>query len=108
MADRFDASQELTRIIEDSIGPERIFATRVTHYRDHADEPAFSIAVIVNAAKDLPDAQAQSELTHRLRGALAEHDDARFPYLYFRAHDDMPDPDDVDEFEALPDPSEQD
>jgi hypothetical protein len=103
MTDQFQVERELKRIIEESLGAGLIFGTRMTSYHDHADEPALSIAVSMKSAKDIPNAARQSELTRRLRDALALLGDPRFPYLYFDALDFDSSPDDVDEFEALPD-----
>jgi hypothetical protein len=105
MADRFETERELKRIIEDSLGAGRVFAARMTSYRDHADEPALSIAVSMKSAKDIPDARRQGELTQKLRETLAELGDPRFPYLYFDALDIDNSPDDVDEFEPSPENS---
>jgi len=102
MTDRFLLERELKQIIEESLGESLIFGTRMTSYEDHAGEPAVSIAVAMKTSKDIPDARAQSELTHKLRSALAEHSDARFPYLYFDALDNIRVADEDDEFGAAP------
>jgi hypothetical protein len=103
MADRFQTERELRQIIEDSLGAGRVFSTFMTSYRDHADEPALSIAVSMKSAEDIPDSQRQSDLTQKLRETLAELGDPRFPYLYFDALDIDKSADDVDEFEPSPD-----
>ncbi|MBV8105928.1 MAG: hypothetical protein JO223_15140 [Hyphomicrobiales bacterium] len=105
MTDRFETERELKRIIEDSLGAERVFGTRITSYHDHADEPALSIGVSMKSAKDIPDARRQSELTQKLRGTLTERGDPRFPYVYFDALDIDKSPDDVDEFDSSPENS---
>ncbi|HXZ15835.1 MAG TPA: hypothetical protein VEH77_07695 [Roseiarcus sp.] len=102
MADPFETERALKRIIEDDLGADRIFSAITTSYRDHADEPALSIAVSMKSAKDIPDARRQSELTQRLLETLAQLGDPRFPYLYFDALDIDRSPDDVDEFEPSP------
>ncbi len=105
MTERFQTEHELKRIIEDSLGAERVFGASMTSYHDHAGEPALSIAVSMRAARDIPDARRQSELTRKLRETLADLGDPRFPYLYFDALDIDKSTDDVDEFEPLPENS---
>lgn len=105
MTDRFETERELRRIIEDCLGAGQVSGARMTSYLDHAGEPAISIAVSMKSAKDIPDAQQQSELTQKLRKTLAELGDSRFPYLYFDALDIDKSPDDVDESEPSPENS---
>ena len=107
MTDQVSTERDLKRIIEDDLGADRVFSTSATPYRDHADEPALSIAVTMKSAADIPDARRQSALTRALRQALAERDDARFPYLYFDALDIDRTSEDADEFEPWPKDSEQ-
>jgi hypothetical protein len=102
MTDQFTIERELKRLIEDSLGAGLISSTRITSYRDHADEPALSIAVTMKCARDIRDSAHWSELTRKLRAALADLGDPRFPYLYFDALDLDRSPDDVDEFEPAP------
>ena len=102
MTDQFETERELKRIIEDSLGPRRVFSTRITSYLDHAGEPAFSISVSMTSAKDIPDARRQTELTQRLVDTLTRLGNPRFPYLYFDALDIDRSPDDVDDFEPSP------
>lgn len=95
MTDRVDAVAELKRIIEDSLGAERIASLRITPYLDHADEPAYSIGVTMTFEKDIPDSRRQSELTSTLIKRLTELDNPRFPYLWIDALDsERPDVDD--------------
>jgi hypothetical protein len=105
MTDHFKTEPDLKRLIKNSLGAARVFGARITPYKDHAGEPALSISVSMKSAKDIPDARRQSELTQKLLGALAEVGDPRFPYLYFDALDIDKSPDDVDEFESLPEDS---
>ncbi|RBP16137.1 hypothetical protein DFR50_10699 [Roseiarcus fermentans] len=102
MTDQVETVAELKRIIEDSLGAERISSVRVTPYLDHADEPAYSISVSMTSEKDIPDARRQSQLTRRLRETLTDLGNPRFPYLYFDALDIDRSFDDEDEFEPLP------
>jgi hypothetical protein len=103
MTDRFETERQLKQIIEESLGESLISGTQMTSYRDHAGEPAVSIAVAMKTSKDIPDARAQEELTHKLQTALAELGDVRFPYLYFDALDNIRVADEDDEFGAAPD-----
>ncbi len=103
MIDQIETEREIKRIIEESLGAERISSASVTPYRDHADEPALSIGVSMKSAEDIPDSRRQTELTQRLVQALARLGDSRFPYLYFDALDVDRSPNDVDEFERSPD-----
>ncbi|HTR12665.1 MAG TPA: hypothetical protein VMI72_05250 [Roseiarcus sp.] len=107
MTDQFEIERELKRIIDDNLGAERVSSASMTSYRDHADEPALSIAVSMKSAEDIPGARRQSALTQKLREALTEHGDPRFPYLYFDALDLDKSPDDLDDFESSPDNSER-
>ena len=102
MTDQFQIETRIEAVIEESLGAGLIFSTRMTAYRDHADEPALSIAVTMKSAKDIPGAARRSELTRKLRAALSRLGDSRFPYLYFDALDLDTAPDDVDEFEPAP------
>ena len=107
MTDQVETVGELKRIIAETLGAGRISSMSVTPYLDHADEPAYSIAVSMTAEKDIPDARRQSELTRKLRETLTQHGDPRFPYLYFVGLDEDDSPDDVDEFEPWPEDSER-
>ncbi len=94
---------ELKRIIEETLGSDLVDRIRVTPYVDHAGEPALSVGVSMKSANDIPDSRRQSDLTRRLVLALAELEEARFPYLYFDSVDGDAEPDDVDEFESFDD-----
>ncbi len=102
MTDRFETERQLKRIIEESLGENLISGTQMTSFRDHAGEPALSIAVAMKTSGDIPDARGQSDLTHKLNSALAELGDARFPYLYFDALDNIRLAEEDDEFGATP------
>ena len=102
MTDQVDTVAEVRRIIEDSLGADGVSGLSVTPYLDHADEPAYSIAVTMTSEKDIPESRSQSELTNRLVETLTKLGSPRFPYLYFDALDTERSPDDADDFEPLP------
>ena len=100
MADTVQIENELSRVVERSLGADRVVRTLATHYTDHAGEPALSIAVTMKRAEDIPNAAGQSELTHRLKEELARFGDRRFPYLYVDALDLDRSDEDEDEFDS--------
>ena len=102
MTDQVATAARLKRIIEESLGADRVSSTRITPYLDHADEPAYSIVVSMTSAKDIPGSRRQTELTQRLVETLSRDGDPRFPYLYFDALDVDRSADDVDDFEPTP------
>ena len=102
MTDQVETVGELKRIIAETLGAGRISSMSVTPYLDHADEPAYSIAVTMTSEKDIPESRSQSELTNRLVETLTKLGSPRFPYLYFDALDTERSPDDADDFEPLP------
>lgn len=103
MTEKVESSAALRRILEEGLGADRIHRIAVTPYIDHAGEPAYSIAVSMKSAKDIPVSRRQTELTHELREALGKLGDPRFPYLYFDALDIERSDDEADDFEPLAD-----
>ena len=106
MANFEQTSLDLRRMIDTSLGADRVHETRVAWYRDHVGEPAISLGVTMKAARDIPDAKQQSALTHELVKELDRLEERRFPYLYFDALDMDQSPEDADEFERSDDLSE--
>ena len=100
-------SIELRRMIDASLGADRVKETTVEWYRDHAGERAISLSVTMHAAKDIPDAKHRIALTHALVQTLERLEEHRFPYLYFDAPDEDSAPQDADDAEPLPAPTEQ-
>jgi hypothetical protein len=102
MTDQSETERELKRVIEESLGADRVSSTRVTPYIDHADEPAYSIAVSMTSERDIPDSRRQTELTQRLVETLTRLGNPRFPYLYFDALDTRRSPEEEDDFDTSP------
>jgi hypothetical protein len=96
-----ETTAELRHIVEETLGADLIERLSVTAREDHSGEPAYYVSVTMKSSKDVPTTAVGNDLTHRMRLALAERDDDRFPYLYVGAADWENGPEDSDDFQDL-------